>query len=42
MLRSPYASYSSYFCNINSSGEFNYNNASNSYGVCFGICACVS
>ena len=37
-LRSPCASYSSYFCSIYSSGEFNSSNASYSYGVCFGFC----
>ena len=37
-LRSPYASYSSTFCCVSTSGGVSSNNASNSYGVCFGFC----
>lgn len=35
--RSPYASNSAHFCGVNSSGNANSNNASNSGGVCFGF-----
>ena len=36
--RSPYGSNSSYFCTVNSNGNANVNNASNTFGVCFGFC----
>ena len=36
--RSPYSGDTSYFCNVNSSGNANFNGASNSYGVSFGFC----
>ena len=38
-LRSPNSGNSNNFCNVNSDGSANYNNASNSNGVCFGFCA---
>lgn len=38
-LRSPYASYSSLFCNVFTSGAAGTNNASNSRGVAPGFCA---
>lgn len=37
-LRSPYASYSTYFCNVNLNGNANYYYAGYSYGVAFGFC----
>ena len=37
-LRSPEASGSSSFANVNNNGNSNNNNASNSYGVAFGFC----
>lgn len=36
--RSPYASYSDYFCIVNSNGGANSNGANYSYGVAFGFC----
>lgn len=36
-LASPNASNSTNFCNVNSDGSSNNNNASNSNGVCFGL-----
>ena len=36
-LATPYASNSTYFCFVNSDGGSNANDASNSYGVCFGF-----
>lgn len=36
--RSPYRSYSAYFCLVNSSGADTYDNASYSFGVAFGFC----
>lgn len=35
--RSPSASYSNYFCGVNSSGYASYSCAGNSWGVCFGF-----
>lgn len=37
-LRSPYASYSDYFCAVGTNGSILGNYASNSNGVCFGFC----
>ena len=36
-MASPRASDSADFCNVNSDGSSNNNNASNSNGVCFGL-----
>lgn len=36
-MASPNASNSDNFCNVNSDGSSNNSNASNSYGVCFGL-----
>ena len=36
--RSPYASVSTHFCTVNSSGKANRGNAGNAYGVAFGFC----
>ena len=36
--RSPNGSNSTNFCNVNSNGNANYNNASNANGVAFGFC----
>lgn len=36
--RSPYASYSTYFCLVNSSGNASFNIASSAAGVAFGFC----
>ena len=36
--RSPYASGTTYFCRVGSSGGANHNNASYSNGVAFGFC----
>ena len=36
--RSPYASNATNFCGVASDGSANYNNASNTIGVCFGFC----
>ena len=36
--RSPYASYATYFCIVNSYGVANYTGASSSFGVAFGFC----
>ena len=36
--RSPNASNATNFCNVNSDGTPNNNNASNTYGVAFGFC----
>ena len=37
-LASPYAAYATYFCAVSGDGSSNYSSASNSYGVCFGLC----
>ncbi|WP_293969348.1 DUF6273 domain-containing protein [uncultured Ruminococcus sp.] len=39
-LRSPNASSSSNFCNVNNNGNANNNNANNSNGVAFGSSLC--
>ena len=39
-LRSPYASNTSNFCNVNTNGAANNNNASNSYGLALGFNGC--
>lgn len=36
--RSPYASGTTYFCSVDSSGDADFNSASGSYGVAFGFC----
>lgn len=36
--RSPNSGYTYYFCSVNSGGYATSNNASNSYGVSFGLC----
>ena len=36
--RSPYGSYSSYFCGVNGGGDAYINGASYASGVCFGFC----
>lgn len=38
-LRSPYVGNTTNFCNVNSNGTANNNNASNTYGVAAGLCA---
>ena len=37
-LRSPYGSYSAFFCSVSSNGNANYYGASIAYGVAFGFC----
>lgn len=37
-LASPYAANATYFCNVYDGGSSNRNIASDSYGVCFGLC----
>ena len=37
-LASPHAGYGNYFCGVGSDGAADTSNASNGFGVCFGLC----